>query len=367
LRIQNKILQRSFTAEFYSQNAMFFLLIIGFAFGFMRDKEHKALADFITALPICTLIPIAIWAFYAYKIVSFNSRTSHLREMAFIFDLVLLPRGRRIVPLLMVSINQFTPAIGYGIFLILMAIKNQAWLPLVILSGSLVTFVFIITSFLYRSIRFPQHEMKVSKLKTWLDGRSEKNHVRIFTEWIIRTHPGMIFFTKVVSCALIFAVSELYKYDTYDYRLLAMASLLAFSSMLAFVYQYVMFENSRFDVLRNLPISLWNRTFLFLSSLAILSLPELIVMVRFYPEQLSIIHLADIVVFGFSLLLGGYCILLKKNIEFERMTSMAFGGGMGLFLLILFKVPLLALSAAALMYVMLNYRRNFYGFEIVIK
>ncbi|HWA35885.1 MAG TPA: hypothetical protein VG737_17200 [Cyclobacteriaceae bacterium] len=366
MKITNKIFQRAFTSEFYSQNAMFFLVVLGLAFGFMRDKEHKALAEFITALPICTLIPIGIWTFYASKIISFNIRTSHLEEMSFVFDLVLMPWRQRIVPLLLVSMNQFAPAIAYGIFLILMGVKNQAWLPVAVLVGSLVAFVFVITIYLHRSIRHPQFEMKVSGLKSWLDNRSERNHTRIFSEWLVRSHPGMVFFTKAASGVLLFAVCQLYKYDTYDYRLLAMAALISFSSMIAMVYQYVLFESSHFDIMRNLPISISTRILQFILCMAAVSVPDVIVLGWFYPEYLSLARFVEIVVFGLSLLLAGYCFLLRKNIAFESLTTVLFFAGMMLFLLILMKVPLLVLSGAFFVYVAISYRRNFYGFEVIV-
>jgi hypothetical protein len=362
----NKIFQRAFTTEFYSQNAMFFLLVLGLAFGFMRDKEHKALAEFITALPICTLIPIGIWTFYSYKIISFNTRTSRLAQMTFAFDLMLMPWQQRVTPLLLISINQFAPAIAYGIFLILMGIKNQAWLPVGVLAGSLMAFVFVITFYLHRAIRYPQFEMKVSVLKTWLDGRSEKNHTRIFTEWLLRTHPGMVFFTKCAACMLIFAVCQLYKYDTYDYRFLAMATLVSFSSMIAIVYQYVLFESDRFNLLRNLPISLPSRIFKFILCMAAVSVPDVIVLGWFYPDYLSLVRFVDIIIFGFSLLLAGYCFLLRKNIAFENLTTVLFFAGMVLFMLILMKLPLLVLSGVAVVYVAINYKRNFNGFEVIV-
>ncbi len=367
MKVQNRIFQRAFTSEFYSQNAMFFLLVLGLAFGFMRDKEHKALAEFITALPICTLIPIAVWAFYAFKIVSFNTRTSHLAEMSFAFDLVLMPVGQSIAPLLLVSVNQLMPAIAYGIFLILMGVKNQAWLPVSILVSSLMVFVGIVTFFLYRAIRYPQFEMKVSVLKKWLDARSERNHTQIFTEWLLRRQPGMVFFTKAAGGVLLFAACQLYKYDAYDYRLLAMAALVAFSSMIAIVYQYVVFESSQFDVLRNLPFPLSKRIIQFIVCMAAVVVPDLIVLAWFYPNYLSVIRLAELFVFGFSLLLAGYCFLLRKNIAFEKMTTTLFFVGMSLFLLILMKVPLMVLSVLAFAYTAANYKKNFYRFEVIIE
>ncbi len=365
MRILSKVLQRTYVTEFYSQNAMFFLLVIGAAFGFMRGNEHMALAQFIIAAPICTLIPISIWTFYAFKIISFNIRSSRLPEMRFVFDFILLPWNERVVPLILVAVNQSLPAIGYGAFVILVGVRNNAWSEVIILITALITLIAITTWFLEKSIRHPQYEMKISWLKSRLDERFEKNHTRIFTEWLVRTHPGMVFFTKAASCVLIFGVCQLYRYDSYDQRLLAMSALVSFCSSLAFVYQYVLFENSRFGILRNLPIAMWMRLLHFILCMIVLSIPEIIVTSWFYPEDLTWIHFAEIIIFGLSLLLAGYSFLLKKHIAFESLTTTVFVFGMMLFLLILFKIPLILLSAIVTSYAALTYRKNFYGFEVI--
>lgn len=367
MRILNKVLQRAYATEFYSQNAMFFLLVIGAAFGFMRGNEHMALAQFIIAAPICTLIPISIWTFYAFKIISFNIRSSRLPEMRFVFDFILLPWNERVVPLILVAVNQSLPAIGYGAFVILVGVRNNAWSEVTILIVALITLIAITTWFLEKSIRHPQYEMKISWLKSRLDERFEKNHTGIFTEWLVRTHPGMVFFTKAASCILIFGVCQLYRYDSYDQRLLAMAALMPFCSALAFVYQYVLFENSRFILLRNLPTEISTRLLRFVTCMIVLSIPEIVVMSWSYPENLTFLHFIEIMIFGLSLLLAGYNFLLRKHITFESLTPKMFFLGITLFLLILLKIPLLLLSALATSYGVISYRRNFYGFEVIVR
>ena len=365
MRIVSKVLQRIYVTEFYSQNAMFFLLVIGSAFGFMRGNEHMALAQFIIASPVFTRIPISIWIFYAFKIISLNIRSSRHPEMTFVFDSVLLPWNERVLPFMLVAVNQSLPAIGYGAFLILVGVRNNAWSPVIILITALVTLVVGITWFLEKSIRHPQYEMKISWLKSRLDELFEKNHTRIFTEWIVRTHPGMVFFTKAASCVLIFGVCQLYRYDSYDQRLLAMAALVSFCSTLAFVYQYVLFENSRFNLLRNLPIAISIRLLRFVTCMVLLSIPEIVVMSWSYPSDLTFLHFVEIMIFGLSLLLAGYSFLLRKHITFESLTPKMFFLGITLFLLILLKTPLILISAVATGYGAISFKGNFYRFEVI--
>ena len=67
------ILNRVWTIAFYKTNASFFLVVLGFAAGFMRGPDHIALAESFIASPILLLIPIGVWMAYAMKVTYFLS------------------------------------------------------------------------------------------------------------------------------------------------------------------------------------------------------------------------------------------------------------------------------------------------------
>ena len=69
-----KVLSRTLTTEFYRANAMFFLVVIGFCFGFMRGTEHLALAGFFVSSVWLAMIPIGVWIIYTIKVIMYNNR-----------------------------------------------------------------------------------------------------------------------------------------------------------------------------------------------------------------------------------------------------------------------------------------------------
>ncbi len=361
----NNVLQRTFVREFYRLNAMFFLIIIGVAFGFMRDTEHKAIAAFITSSPVWTLVPTVLWSLYGFKICSFNDQVCKTKEMNFIHGLSLLPISTQLLSALRVAFNQFLPAIAYGSFLIATAVKNNIISSVISLIAVILIQLSVITYLLYRQIEFTHVEARVSFLKDWSDKNFQKSFTQFFTEWLARSQPGMLVTIKIFACVMIFAVCQLYRYDDYDYRLLAMGSLVAFATNLVFTSQFILFENHIFSMMRNLPLPMSKRIFYFFLSMLALCLPELILLTRNFPRQLHIYQLLAIVLFGFSIFLLGYSALLRKNNGLEELSGTIFLSFIALIILILFSIPLLLISAIVLLLALYRLPKNFYEFELL--
>ncbi|NOT74025.1 MAG: hypothetical protein HOP08_03785 [Cyclobacteriaceae bacterium] len=367
MKVLIDVLHRCLTKEFYVANAMFFLLTIGLVAGFMRANEHIALATFFISAPVWTLIPAGFWIAYAYKINSFNHQECSEKSMRFVHEISLLPTSIQILCTLSVAYAQFVPAITYGLFLVLIAIKNGQVLSAVSVVIALITITGTLTILLYRQLGYVQSEAKVSLLKRWFDRKFSKSFIQFFIEWLVRHKTGMVLVTKIFGCLMLFAICQLYRYDTYDYRLLAMGCLIAFGASLAFVFQFVLFENHLFTLMRHLPLSLSLRMIYFIISLGILCLPEITVLTRNFPEQLPIHLLPELIVFCLALFILGYRVLLSKINGFEAFSGKAFLGFMILFVIILFSVPVWFISIALILMAAYRYERAFYEFEFIIR
>ncbi|CAN5462332.1 hypothetical protein BH09BAC3_BH09BAC3_15820 [soil metagenome] len=357
------VLQGVFTREFYRLNVMFFLLVCGLAFGFMSGVEHKALAEFLTSGPVMTLIPVSLWILYGVKIYSFNNQVCRMREMTFVRLLALTSTRIQFFCSISVVANQFLPAIGYGAFLIIIAIQNQSLTAAFCIGISLFLLVLTFSILLYRRINSIEEESRASLLKKWMDKNFEKSFIQFFVEWLMRNHPGIIVFTKIFGCVLLLSVCQLYKYDEYDYRLLALGCLASFGVSIVMAHHYVLFENHKFQVLRNLPINLTRRMLYFALSITFLCLPEFIVLVRNFPNQLAAYHFIEVTAFVISNLILGYVILLKIKNNLERFSGNVFILSMMMVVIILFGVPLYLISVVALGVSILLYQRGYYEFE----
>ena len=137
------ILQRILVREFYRANAGLFFLIIGLGAGFMRSDEHIALAEFFSASPMLMLIPVFIWTIYTFNVIKFNHDILKRKENEFIFHITLLPPSQKWIAIVVTLIYQLLPAILYGIFLMVFAIKNDLIDTLLMIIVSLLLLLFI--------------------------------------------------------------------------------------------------------------------------------------------------------------------------------------------------------------------------------
>lgn len=356
------VLNKVFTREFYRINAGFFLIVIGICFGFLRDVEHLALAQYFISAPVLLGIPILVWMLYTLKILSFNHHAVHQSENSFVYSSALVP-ARLATSLVLVSVQQLMPALLYGAFLL-----ANAWyygqLPAV--AGILIalgSFICLVSGRLYWDIAHPDDEVKVSWLRSKINLTITKPYVWFYPAWILRRQPVLILGTKVFAMLIIIGVSRLYLFDTYDERLFEMGCALAFASNLVLVYYYHRFENFHFSMLRTLPLPLSRRMGHFIVTFMILLLPETVAMINYLPAVLSIMQLTTVILFGYSVVFLGYAWLFIKDINLERVIQRVFVMAFLWIVLILFKVPVPVMLLVQVLTALVTYHRHFYSFE----
>jgi hypothetical protein len=329
----------------------------------MSGVEHKALAEFFTASPVLTLIPIAIWSIYLLKIINFNRSRLTLDENRFLREFVLIRKMPRHQALFAAVTSQFVPAIAYGIFLVLTAIKSQQW---IIVSLIFIAQVVLITTGTFateRAMHGQSDEIKVWRIKTWIDRRFTKPLFLIYVTWIMRREPMLVIATKIFSGALLFAVTQLYKTDVYDWRLLGMGSVLAVAANYMMVTQLQQFENVHFQFLKNLPIGTLKRLTTIVLVIFILMLPEFAVIVKNFPFNMTLGNgLSE-----FTFLIAGTLYFYSLNylsIPTDNFTRWILASVIGSVLVILFGIPLPFLTCAALITAYLIIHFKYFSFEI---
>jgi len=334
------ILSRTLIAEFYRVNAMFFLVVTGFCFGFMRGAEHKALAGFFVSSPWLAMIPIGVWVAYLVKVIVYNKREVGFERNRFLYVMPLTNVSARILGCVSVAIGQLAPVIAYGLFLLAMSLKNEQFFVSTIIVMVLVVLTVISAYMLDRALTYPAKEDNTPAPIRKLDQLFAKPMAWIFVEGIVRSQPGMIYTTKFVACILIYGATQLYLFDEYDERLYLMAACIAFSANLALVYQYQNFEVVEMTMFRSLPISLTKRILSLIVTMAILCFPEISILATNLPNNLSVYSYLNAIVFGFSLLIAGYGALYFRSMDFDSFTRWIFFVSMGWLLMILFGIPI---------------------------
>lgn len=354
------ILSRTLTTEFYRANAMFFLVVIGFAFGFMRGAEHMALAGFFVSSLWLAMIPVGVWILYTIKVILYNKREVKFERNWFLYS---LPLTNAFPAYTTVAFGELAPAIAYGAFLSAFALKEGQFHVLAVIVISLMSLVGIITWQLQHSLTYPHREKTTPKPVRKLDQLLSKPLAWMFVEGIVRSQPGMIYVTKIVSCLVIYGATQLYLFDQYDERLYLMSACAAFSANLALVFQYQKFEVVDLVMLGSLPIPSSKRISTFIIAMAFLCFPEMAILATNRPAYLSINYYFSAITFGLSLLIAGYGKLYVRSIDFDSFTRQVFFVAMGLILMILFKIPVVILSVILSItgFILLN--RRYYSFQ----
>ena len=168
---------------------------------------------------------------------------------------------------------------------------------------------------------------------------------------------------KGLLCCPDIAVIQLYKNETYDWRLLAMGSTLAFTANFAIIVALQRFENFHFSLLRNLPMSLTRRAAMHLSILFILCIPEVIFLLRNFPENLKWEHSIFTILFGISICMFFFGLSYVNALQNKDPMRRVFAAAIVWFVLILFKVPLLFLASVNFITWIILFRKCFYDFE----
>jgi hypothetical protein len=356
------ILIKVLAKKFYQQNAAFFLLIGTLAFGFMSKREHEALATFFVSMPALLLIPFSIWVLYLFKMMRFNIQATALRENNFLFNVSLMPTTAQFFSSWVAILLQFSPAILYGLFLILISLKLKVPASGCLVALSLFALSAIATIMLVRTLGNIHSEKKISALKKLVDVRVTRNLTTIYAEWIFRREPFMVLGTKIFTCVLLWSVTQLYRAEAYDARLLSMAIAVAFSSSVMIIFNIHAFGNVYFPMLRSVPLSLAKRLVAPMGTALILIIPEIAITAKYFPENLSLTILLQEIIFGFSIHFLLYTALYRSGMSDHFVRTM-FILLFVLLILILFKIPLLLFASVNLLAGVFLFARYFYSYQ----
>jgi len=345
LTIVITILYKVLVREYYRQNIAFFLLIIAITCGFMSGVEHRALAEFFISTTATTLIPVSISIVYLVKVLNYNLKSARLPQNEIILNVALLAPAQQFIAMLATLSMQMLPALIYSVFLFIVAIQYQAFSAIITLLGGLTIMLTAGTYFLIMTFRRIETEKKISVLKKWMDNVFTRPLILFYIEWIFRRALLPFLGTKVFSCLVLTGVAALYQYDQYDNRLMAMGVWIAFISNITLIASIHDFENRSLSVLRNLPMTNLKRVSVFIGTLILLALPEMITLFRVFPESLTVVEYIMMITLGagISTITYGRC---YAGITTERLTGWITGLIIGGVLLILSNVPLIVLALA---------------------
>ena len=294
------ILNKILAIEFFRRNASLFLLIILFAAGFMRGIDHLFLATYFTSSLQLLSIPIFIWTIYLSYVIHSNYRILKYPENTFVNSFLLLPAREQWGAAMSASGLQLLPSIAYGTFLVVISLKNETYLTAIVTVLVLLCHFFGAAFLLNKKLLRPDFEQRAGVLSHWISNNVIRPFSAFCLEWSLRRQPLQIIGFKLFGFALLRATLYLYKTDSYDLRLAGLGVLFAFALNTAFIFGAHEFITKHFPLFRQMPFSLFKRWIYIILILALFTLPELVVLIRYLPTSLHLAQGVLLYTFGLS-------------------------------------------------------------------
>lgn len=357
----NKILYLSVVKEYYRQNTIFIFAVMMFAFGFLRANEHLSIINEALNSPMILSCFAFGWILYALKVTLFTLRRISLKQSEFLYHLVLFPRTKRFLAFMSLQFSLIQLTFFYAFFMLgKAAIEKNWWASAVILA---VNILIVILGALVYEWKINKPNSQQNTVRKYFNIRFKTPQFLFFPRYLITNQTVLFLITKTFTALGIMGVCYLFPTDDYDIRLISLGSLIVAFSQMVILINFKDFERQYFSLYRNMPISTVKWFLTYLITLFVLLIPEMIVLVRNWPIALSWTNYALQILFIISLT----CVLLHYQFFISRDSEQGFQilffFGIGLALLIMFKVPVLGLSFFGLVVSYAVLKKKFYKVE----
>ncbi|MFN8347166.1 MAG: hypothetical protein U0X91_19345 [Spirosomataceae bacterium] len=360
------ILRKTLVIEYYRLNTGFLFLVLMFAFGILRPEDHIALSAYVFASPFLLTLVFVFFALYHLKTVFFVRQRLLWDSHDFLFHLVLLPQRERWFALWYVQMMLWLPVLLYVVFVGYYGWKigQQTAVLLTFLYLFLIPFTGI-AAYEYRLFH-PNPDSKLSRFSGYLNRRFTKPYWSYFILYLFKENPVLLFLTKGFTCFVILGVCKIYPTDSYDERLLSLGVLtvgMVHSVLLLHLYE---FEHLQLPLLRNLPLTLRQRSFQYFQLFLLLLLPEALFLARYLPVGVSWVYAVQ----GWGLMVSILWLLfgrfLQRHYLMDTLLRQGFYAFILGFFLIMFRVPAGLLALAAALSGIELFRRFYYRSEYIV-
>lgn len=333
----NRIFYLSIVKEYYRQNAIFIFAVMMFAFGFLRGNEHLAIIKEALHSPLILSGICLIWVLYAVKVTFFTLRFLSQRSSEFLFHTRLFSPVKRFFAFLNLQFGLMQLTFFYAVAMIGNGILEGTWASVgVIVLVNLL--ILVIGAFVYNyKIEHPNSQQDT--VRKYFSLNFVTPQWLFFPRYLLTQQTVLVFITKYFTAFILMGVCYLYPTDDYDIRLISLGGLLAGFSQSVIIQNVQFFEQFYFGLYRNMPLSKFNWALRYLGMTTVILIPEAVVLLRNFPDTLSVLEWAMQFLFMIAVsyaLLNYKLFRIRNN---EKGFQIVFFTGVGLALLVMFKVP----------------------------
>lgn len=336
------VLRKTIVEQFYRQNAGLFFVVLMLAGSFLRAQEHIALAEAAVHTPFMLGLYQMLWL--AYTLFATRFAVGVIRQTDVLYYFRLVPTPRRWLGLLAAQLVLLTPILVYATFVGWISVQQRTGLSTVQLIAGAVLMLVLPVFWLDYALKTPNRQSLTANVEAAWRERFTTPYPLFFIRYLLSDQPVLVFLTKGGTVLLMLGILNLYPTDDYDVRLLALGLLFVAVSHSSMMYHLYQFEHERLSLLRNLPIPVSRRLGTYALIIALLLLPEGILLLRYRPIDLSIGVIAGVWAFGHSLMLLLFTVLFVRHRQPDQMLPVVFALLLAGFLTIMYQLPLWGLS-----------------------
>ena len=306
------ILLKIFVARFYQRNSGFFLLLFVVMFGVAQNPKsyHYQLMTSIVSSPITLLATLMAWLLYNIKCISFIHKTIYENNNIFLKELQAISSASLMRIFTMIEISLFAPIWIYALFTIYVGISLKHYLAAIII-GIFIIGIQWISAHLYKVAIFKQGEaFNIPKFNIPI----KKQFWAILIWHSLFTGKLKITMVKFFSFCLLF-IPLVWNGSHFQLSDFVLFFQLSIASHAIIVYDHVKFIETRFAILRNMPIYRYKIFLLFVTAYFVLLLPEAAILF-YYGNKIALgVKVVPLMAYFFGQLLFYTAVAYEKQMN----------------------------------------------------
>ncbi len=358
------MLNKSIGRLYYEKNVAFYLFVLLFAFGFLSGREHMQIALLVMSKLHLQLILSLIWLLHVGKTYFFLNQNLNTQDFSFLEKTIFLPKAQLLKEISSVTLYLNLPFNAYSLFILIVGLKEANYQGF--LSFALLLLVINIFAAILIYFRFQQFYQMVSH-KKWLNFSIKvpfpNLSILYYIRHLINNQPILYLSTKLYTLGMLFLAIYLYPTDDYDIRWISIFALISSAGYYSIGNEFLSFENRYMGFLRNFDISLFKRYSVIVTTAFVLNLPEMVLLFSKKPSDIKYFQISSEILFLWMVQVFWMLIFYLPNAHKQDFLNKFYYLGIIIFILIMFKIPLVSISFAILISSWLIFSRNYYKFE----
>ncbi len=344
MKVVFAVFQKAIIWDYYRKNLLFLLVVVLFAFGFLKGQEHQSIVKQALNSPKLLLYAVFLWLLYGVKTYLFVLRSLGQPDFRFLFHLRLLSLWQRLVVWFYVSFMLSQLTFLYAVFMVVEGLALGKFMSVFFVFGSQF-FLMLLGVFIYeRRIRQTPEAKFIFSLTFPQFFKFRLPAVLFYHKYLLYKEPILLLLTKFFSIFSLLFVVWLFPTDDYDQRLFSMLAVIVAVSHLRICSQYIYFQNRHLAVFRNLPLSFWYKSLMLLLGYFVLLLPEIYLFIAQVLPITRLPYAVSWLIFLVSTIVFVHGFQYLYRLSDDAKMQYFFFGFVFLLLLIMYKVPLLILS-----------------------